>query len=193
MRRAPRYLTLIPKSQSCQQKLVRASRGGGVKSVMVAASDLEKMPSLRRHASNMPVSPAVSSEARGARLPPCKCHAYHITALALTGRPRMQRLYSPAAINVDFALITLKTPVTEGTGYFGITRGTGNANLDISSVRDLPVIYLHFPSSNYSVDLMPASSIYHARTYTHLLTYVMCLFQRQCACRWRGQRVTRLC
>lgn len=57
----------------------------------------------------------------------------------------MQRLYSPAAINVDFALITLKTPVTEGTGYFGITRGTGNANLDISSVRALPVIYLHSP------------------------------------------------
>ena len=36
---------------------------------------------------------------------------------------------------MDFALITLKTPVTEGTGYFGIQRGTGNANIDISSVR----------------------------------------------------------
>jgi hypothetical protein len=49
-----------------------------------------------------------------------------------------QRLYSPAAINVDFALITLKTPVTEGTGYFGIQRGTGEANIDISSVRPAP-------------------------------------------------------
>ena len=46
-----------------------------------------------------------------------------------------QRLYSPAAINVDFALITLKTPVTEGTGYFGVQRGSGSSNLDISSVR----------------------------------------------------------
>ncbi len=46
----------------------------------------------------------------------------------------MQRLYSPAAINVDFALITLKTPVMEGTGFFGIQRGTGDANIDISSV-----------------------------------------------------------
>lgn len=38
---------------------------------------------------------------------------------------------------MDFALITLKTPVTEGTGYFGIQRGTGDANIDISSVRNL--------------------------------------------------------
>ncbi|KAK9839188.1 hypothetical protein WJX81_000049 [Elliptochloris bilobata] len=45
-----------------------------------------------------------------------------------------ERLYSPAAINVDFALITLKTPVTQGTGYFGITRGSGGANIDISSL-----------------------------------------------------------
>ena len=36
---------------------------------------------------------------------------------------------------MDFALITLKAPVTEGTGYFGIQRGTGDANIDISSVR----------------------------------------------------------
>lgn len=49
----------------------------------------------------------------------------------------MQRLYSPAAINVDFALITLKTPVTEGTGFFGIQRGTGETNIDISSVRSV--------------------------------------------------------
>ena len=86
----------------------------------------------------------------------------------------MQRLYSPAAINVDFALITLKTPVTEGTGYFGITRGTGNANLDISSVRDVPVIYLHFPYSDHSMALTPLSSIHHARTYTCTCRLVSC-------------------
>lgn len=74
---------------------------------------------------------------------PCRCNLSLLQGSWLcdmdTDMPLhcMQRVYSPAAINVDFALITLKTPVTEGTGYYGIQRGTGEANIDLSSVRAL--------------------------------------------------------
>lgn len=47
--------------------------------------------------------------------------------------PCPQRTYSTAAINYDFALITLSADVSPRLGYFGIQRGTGSATLNIAS------------------------------------------------------------
>ena len=44
-----------------------------------------------------------------------------------------QRTYSTTAINFDFALITLASPVSPSLGYFGIERGTGTETLNIAS------------------------------------------------------------
>lgn len=44
-----------------------------------------------------------------------------------------QRTYSTTAINYDFALITLASPVSPGLGYFGIQRGSGTQTLNIMS------------------------------------------------------------
>ena len=91
---------------------------------------------------------------------------------------------------MDFALITLKTPVTEGTGYFGIQRGTGDANIDISSVR----------TPSYSPKTLKPSyravSVPHGKPGTEkvscacnideiYLTTGLCSFA---GCSWAGQR-----
>ena len=44
-----------------------------------------------------------------------------------------QRTYSTTAINFDFALITLASPVSPSLGYFGVERGTGTETLNIAS------------------------------------------------------------
>ena len=67
---------------------------------------------------------------------------------------------------MDFALITLKTPVTEGTGYFGIQRGTGEANIDISSVRS---------PKNPPLGFAPARSFGHLMELLCITMMISCI------------------